>query len=122
MSEDRNKRITVGILIAKKEYHFSTTEENREMLIEAAEMVDERINEQRSSSVDALNISSERLAIATAVNLASDLINIRSGTNADAAILEELRHDHQSLGVSIRQLRNEVEGALKVSDKGKAKG
>ena len=65
------------------------------MLIEAAEMVDERIREQRSSSVDALNISNERLAIATAVNLASDLINIKSGTNADAAILEELRHDHQ---------------------------
>ena len=27
MSEDRDNRITVGILIAKKEYHFSTTEE-----------------------------------------------------------------------------------------------
>ena len=122
MSTDKEERITVGILIAKKEYHFSTTEENREMLIEAAEVVDERIREQQSSSVDAVNISNERLAIATAVNLASDLINMRRGTNAAAATLEELRNDRQSLGVSIRQLRNEVEGALKVSDKGKAKG
>ena len=119
MSTDKDKRITVGIMIAKKEYHFSTTEENHGMLIEAAEMVDERICEQQSSSADALSISNERLAIATAVNLASDLINMRRGTDSAAATLEELRNDRQSLGVSIRQLRNEVEGALKVSDKGK---
>ena len=121
MPADKDERITVGILIAKKEYHFSTTKENHDMLIEAAEMVDERISEQQSSSPDAMSISNERLAIATAVNLASDLINMRRGTNAAAATLEELRNDRQSLGVSIRQLRNEVEGALKVSSKGKAK-
>lgn len=89
----------VAVQILDREYLIACTAEEREGLIASAAFLDSRLREARNQSRGA---SLDRVAVLVALNLAHELLQLRSQANQqDSALAEELV-----------RLRQRVDGAL----------
>ena len=93
---DRTVRVSVRIL--EKEYQVACLPEERSELLDSAELVNAKMREIRDGGTI---IGLDRIAVMAALNLAHELIKIRSRETVDA-----------STGQRVRQLRERVEAAL----------
>jgi cell division protein ZapA len=94
---DRTVRVSVRIL--EKEYQVACPVEERSALLDAAELLNGKMREIR----DGGNVMGvDRIAVMAALNLANELLSIRSRDNTSDS----------GLTGKIRQLRERVESAL----------
>ena len=90
----------ISVSILDREYKVACQPGEREALIAAANLLDERMREIK----DAGNLMAlERIAVMAALNMADELVKLQS--------LDKKRHERVDL--RIRQLADELEGALR---------
>jgi len=94
-----DRTVRVGVRILEKEYQVACPVEERSALLDAAELLNGKMREIRDGGNV---IGVDKIAVMAALNLAAELLNIRSrDTSVDSG-----------LAGKIRQLRERVETAL----------
>lgn len=91
--------IQVNIRILDKDYQVACPEEEREALLEAAQLLNERMKAIRDGGKV---VGVDRIAVMAALNMAHELIEQQAGRGAGA----------DELNQQIQQLQDKVEGAL----------
>ena len=92
----------VSIIILDKEYLISCTDDERDQLHIAAKYLSEKLQELKNTG---RVIGTERIAVMTALNIASELLSCKSENNDYT----------DTIDTTIRRLHNKIEVAL---DKG----
>lgn len=94
--------IQVNIRILDKDYQVACPEEEREALLEAAQLLNERMKAIRDGGKV---VGVDRIAVMAALNMAHELIEQQAGRGTGA----------DELNQQIQQLQDKVEGALSKS-------
>lgn len=94
-----DEAVPVIVEILGKEYRIACGDEEREDLLIAAEFLDERMREVRSSG---RVVGQERIAVMTALNIAHELVQSRDGNTPPS----------QDFANRLAEIRKKVDAAL----------
>jgi len=91
---------TVFVKILDKEYQVACPREERQALMESAQLLDERMKAIRGSGAV---IGLERIAVMAALNLSHELLQAKSGTSAPVGVATD-KADLQRLSDKIERV------------------
>ena len=93
----KNKVISIRVL--DKEYQVACPVEEESALLESARLLDEKMREIRNARK---MVGADRVAVMAALNLAHDLLQLKSNSDNDEPVLE----------TKLRSLQNKVDAAI----------
>jgi cell division protein ZapA len=93
-----NEPLRVTVRILDKEFHVACPPEERDDLMQAAAFLNGKMRDIRDASKGA---SAERVAIIAALNIANELVKLKSQSDRDGTV-----------GVRLKNLRDKVDAAL----------
>ncbi|EDY85512.1 conserved hypothetical protein [gamma proteobacterium HTCC5015] len=96
-----SQQVAVNIKVLDKQFQIGCNEEEREKLLESAQLLNENMQSVRQSGV----LGTDRIAIMAALNLTREIIALRQQVGQNAQIGEELDALSQQIDDAIATLK-----------------